>query len=208
LLKLNPDKSDKDFHEMFQAEKEYFDAVKEPSPQSSFAMLYVKRLRVLKEKQQVNHLLNNTYTDDKDRQAFEQVFSTHITYTLPAQIDAYRNHSTIVNTDKEHEYQHSFAIQTRKIEAQRTAASEQLLAIQTEVERLEQEHAISPRWVPGCEEWESALEREALEEYHEKLRALEFLVVQRIAELEKAHAIGTGKPFYSHYTRCGFHVRL
>jgi hypothetical protein len=51
LLKLNPDKDDEDFRAMFQAEKEYFDAVKEASPQSSFAMLYVKRLRVLTEKQ-------------------------------------------------------------------------------------------------------------------------------------------------------------
>jgi hypothetical protein len=134
-------------------------------------------------------------TDYNARQAFEQAFSTTIAYTLPAQIDAYRNHPTIVNTDKEHQYQHSFDVQTRKIEAQRTAASEQLLAVQTEVERLEQEHAISPRWVPECEEWKSAVEREVLEDYHERLRGLEFLVVQRIAELEKAHAIGTGKCF-------------
>ncbi|KAB5587634.1 hypothetical protein CTheo_8927 [Ceratobasidium theobromae] len=181
LQKLNPDKTDKDWRLMFTEECKYFEALKEPSPESSFAMLYVKRLRVLAEKEK----------------NFKQAFSTTFTYTVPTQIDTYRNHSSIRNTKKEHEYQHHFAAQIRKLEAQRAAAAEQLLVVQTEVERLECEHSINPRWTPECDEWKAAIEREALDDYFEALRKLESLVVQRIAELEKAHAVGTGKLDFS-----------
>ncbi|KAB5589883.1 hypothetical protein CTheo_6666 [Ceratobasidium theobromae] len=176
LCKLSPNKTDDDWCSMFNEECKYFEALKEPSAQSSFAMLYVKRLRVLAEKEK----------------AFKLAFHTTFTYTVPGQIDIYRNNPSIRNTDMEHKYQHCFAAQTRKIEAQRTAAAEQLLVVQTEIEHLEKEHAINPRWTPECDEWKMAIEREALDDYHEALRALELLVVQRIAELEKAHAVGTG----------------
>ncbi|QRW26071.1 hypothetical protein RhiXN_11148 [Rhizoctonia solani] len=180
LLKLGRGKSDNDWRAMFESEKQHFEALKDPTPKSLFAMHYVKRLRVLAEK----------------KKAFTDAFSTNMAHTLASHIDIYRKHPSIQNTEQEDEYQHGIATQVRKIEAQRMAASEQLLVIQTEVERLEQEHAINPRWTPGCKEWEAAVEREALEDYHEALRMLELLVIQRIAELEKANAIGTGNVGY------------
>ncbi|CAE6533540.1 unnamed protein product, partial [Rhizoctonia solani] len=176
LGKLGREKSDNDWRAMFESEKRHFEALKEPSPDSSFAMHYVKRLRVLAEK----------------KKAFTDAFSTTMAHTFANHIDTYREHPSVRNTEQEDGYQHKIATQVRKIEAQRTAASEQLLVIQTEVEHLEQENAINPRWAPGCKEWEAAVEREALDDYHEALRTLESLVIQRIAELEKANAIGTG----------------
>ncbi|KAG8682615.1 hypothetical protein FRC11_014649, partial [Ceratobasidium sp. 423] len=175
LRKLGCGKGDDDWRAMFEAEKKHFEALKAPAPNSLFGMHYIKRLRILAKKQA----------------AFTAAFSTTMAHTLPSHIDAYRNHPAIHDTENKNEYQHKIAAQVRKIEAQRRAASEQLLAIQTEVERLEQEHAINPRWEPGCEEWKMAAERKDLEDYHEALRVLELLVIQRIAELEKANAIGT-----------------
>jgi hypothetical protein len=128
-----------------------------------------------------------------NRRAFQEAFQIKIAYSVPTQIDNYRNHPTIQGTDKEDQYQHVFAANTRKLEAQRVAVSEQLEAIQTEVAAMEKEHGIYPRWEPGCEEWDKAIKREALEDYHRSLRELESLVVQRIAELEKAHSVGTGE---------------
>lgn len=128
-----------------------------------------------------------------NRKVFNEVFSIKITYTLPSQIDTYRNHPTVQNTQEEHQYPRLFAAQTRKLEARRTAAAEQLLVIQAEVAALEEQHGISPRWEAGCAEWEAAIKREVLEDYHEALRELELLVVQRIAELEKSNSAGTGK---------------
>jgi hypothetical protein len=131
--------------------------------------------------------------------------STNMESTFPSHIDSYRNHPTVRGTEKEDQYQHKIAAKTRRLEAQRTTATEQLLAIQREVGTLEAEHSISPRWTPGCIEWESAIKREALDEYHDALRDLQSLVVQRIAELDKANSAGTGKQniFWS---ECGPHV--
>jgi hypothetical protein len=90
-------------------------------------------------------------------------------------------------------------VQTRRLEASRTAAAEQLLVIQTEVAVLEQEQGINPRWVPGCAEWEAAAKREAIDHYYKALRELECLVVQRIAELEKMGSVGLGKSLTYHW---------
>lgn len=182
---------------MFHAERDYFESLKSPSPESSFSMLYVKRLRLLAEKQCVFNLCQNTGPEAYAfyRKAFDETFSVKITYSTSEQIDAYRNHPTIRGTEKEGRYHDSFDLQTRKLEAQRTAVTEQLLAIQTEVARMEDERGINPRWVPGCSEWEAAVKREAVEDYHHALRNLESLVVQRIAELEKAHSVRTGELF-------------
>ncbi|KAG8693339.1 hypothetical protein FRC08_009181 [Ceratobasidium sp. 394] len=160
IEKICPKKTGDEWHAMFKKECEYFKTLKAPSPESTFAMRYLKSLRILAEKEKL----------------FSEVFSVTSDHTTPAQMDTY----------------HKLAAKTRKIEARRTAASEQLTAAQVAVAALEEEHSIHPRWTPGCPEWEAAARREAEDHYHEKLRELELLVVQRIAELEKAHLIGTG----------------
>jgi hypothetical protein len=50
IRKLSPGKTDDDWRHMFHEECKYFEGLQDPSPESSFAMLYVKRLRVLAEK--------------------------------------------------------------------------------------------------------------------------------------------------------------
>ncbi|KAG9087653.1 hypothetical protein FS749_002765 [Ceratobasidium sp. UAMH 11750] len=176
LIRLAPDKTNDDLRAMHEEERSYFASLKVPNQESSFAMHYLKRLRVLAEKQQ----------------AWNEAFEANMASITPNMIDTYRNHPTITGTNKEHQYQHNFASQVRKLEARRTATSEQLIVIQTEVARLEAEHDISPRWVPGCVEWEEAAKREKLEDYHQALRELELLVVQRIIEFDKSQAAGTG----------------
>ncbi|KAF8668515.1 hypothetical protein RHS04_08977 [Rhizoctonia solani] len=107
------------------------------------------------------------------KKAFTAAYSTTMAHTTSEHIDAYCKHPLVQNTNKEHAYQRNIEAQVRRLEAQRTAASEQLLVIQKE-------------------EWEAAVKRKALEDYHAALRTLESLVIQRIAELEKSNAIGTG----------------
>ncbi|KAG9092876.1 hypothetical protein FRC06_011763, partial [Ceratobasidium sp. 370] len=176
IQKLNPNNTDDDWRAMFHAERDYFDSLKAPSSDNSFAMLYVKRLRVLAEKQAT----------------FDKVFSVEFVYMLPSNVDYYRSHPDTLRAGGEDQYQHKWETQIRQLEAQRTAATEQLLAVQTEVAKLEEERGINVRWTPGCAEWEAAEKREALDEYHQALRNLESLVVQRIAELEKSHSARTG----------------
>ncbi|EUC65967.1 hypothetical protein RSOL_504150 [Rhizoctonia solani AG-3 Rhs1AP] len=95
-------------------------------------------------------------------------------------IDMYRDHPTVKDTPTEHQYQRKIETQTRKLEAKRRSAAEQLSAIQAEVAQMEQEHAINPRWTPECDEWKVAVQREASEGYYQALRRLELLVVQRL----------------------------
>ncbi|KAG9121355.1 hypothetical protein FRC07_002716 [Ceratobasidium sp. 392] len=170
INKLCPDKTDEDWRIMFEEERKYLESLKAPSVESTFAMLYVQRLRILNEKQQ----------------AFRDVFGVEIERTTPAEMDS------TCRLSKGQNYYHKSAADTRRLEARRTAASEQLATAQVEVATLEREHGISPRWVPGCTEWIAAEKQEAQNCYHNALRNLELLVVQRIAELEKAHLMGTG----------------
>ncbi|KAG9121164.1 hypothetical protein FRC07_002992 [Ceratobasidium sp. 392] len=170
IKKLCPDKTDEDWRIMFEEERKYLESLKAPSDKSAFAMLYVQRLRILNEKQR----------------AFREVFGIEIELTTPADMDPARQSSK-----GQHSY-HKSATNTRRLEARRTAAYEQLAAAQVEVATLESEHSISPRWSPGCAEWVAAEKREAQNRYYDALRDLELLVVQRIAELEKSHLMGTG----------------
>jgi hypothetical protein len=57
IEKLSPNTTDEEWRTMFHAEQDYFESLKTPSPENTFAMLYVKRLRVLAEKQYVVLLL-------------------------------------------------------------------------------------------------------------------------------------------------------
>ncbi|KAG8701352.1 hypothetical protein FRC09_005418 [Ceratobasidium sp. 395] len=164
IRKLCPDKTDDDWRAMFEAERSYFNTLQAPSPESSFAMDYLKALRNLTEKQK----------------AFNAAFEISAEHTPSTEMGNGNNtYSRLVS-------------RTQKLETQRRHTSEQLSAAQVEVAALERERSINPRWTPGCAEWEAAVEREAREHYYEKLRYLELLVVQRIAELEKTHMMGTG----------------
>ncbi|KAG8713748.1 hypothetical protein FRC11_011155, partial [Ceratobasidium sp. 423] len=176
LKKINAKNTDDDWFSMFDEERKYFDSLIKPSEESDFKMNYVKCLRTLALR-------------EKD---FHEAFGIKLAHTLPAHIDAYRNHPAVKNTPKENQYHRPIETQTRKLEAKRTAAAEQLRSIQIEVARIEQDHEISPRWTPESPEWKAAVEREDSEGYHSALRNLESLVVQRLRELEKTHSAGTG----------------
>ncbi|CAE6465247.1 unnamed protein product [Rhizoctonia solani] len=176
LKEINAKNTDDDWSSMFEEERKYFDSLIKPSKESDFKMNYVKCLRTLALR-------------EKD---FHEAFGIKLAHTLPAHIDTYRNHPTVKDTPKENQYQRPIETQSRKLEAKRTAAAEQLHYIQIEVARIEQDHEISPRWTPESPEWKAAVEREALESYHSALRNLESLVVQRLRELEKTHSAGTG----------------
>ncbi|QRW15389.1 hypothetical protein RhiLY_14388 [Ceratobasidium sp. AG-Ba] len=172
ILKLCPEKCDDDWRAMFQEERRYYESLKAPSEGSTFAMGYVRQLRNLTEKEKT----------------FNHVFSTNLNFSAPLQIEM--TDSQALQSGSRF-YQRS-AASTRKLEAERVAASEQLAVAQIEVSTTEREHSIFPRWTPGCPEWQAAVKREQLNDYLEALRDLELLVVQRIAELEKAHLVGTG----------------
>lgn len=124
------------------------------------------------------------YLTQAYRKAYDEAFKIKITYTLPSQIDSYQNYPTIRGMSKEDDYYRTFEKCTRQLETRRAVVTDQLLAIQTEVARMEEERGIHPRWQPGCPEWEAAIKREALENYQEALR------VQRIVELGDAHGNG------------------
>ncbi|KAG8705241.1 hypothetical protein FRC08_001757 [Ceratobasidium sp. 394] len=158
---------------MFDAERSYLESLKTPNPSSDFAVQYVRKLRLLAEKQA----------------AHNKVFGATIVYSQ-SDIDNYRNQPGVKDTNKEHQYQHKIASDTRKREAQRRAASEQLMVVLEEVAKMEEEGVVDKRWEPGCPEWEAAVQREELDEYYKTLRDVELLMVQRITELDKAHSAG------------------
>ncbi|KAG8703208.1 hypothetical protein FRC09_004300 [Ceratobasidium sp. 395] len=172
---LCPGKTDKYWLEMYNAERKYLESLKLPNPESNFAVCYLRKLRVLAEKQA----------------AQKKAFDINIVYTHSSDIDQYRNQPGVKGTKQADQYQHKLAAETRKLEAKRSAASEQLMVVMEEVAKMEAEAGITERWTPGCPEWEAAVEREGLEDYHDALRDLELLIVQRIAELDKAHSAGT-----------------
>ncbi|KAB5588232.1 hypothetical protein CTheo_8328 [Ceratobasidium theobromae] len=173
---LNPHGTEEMWHLYVQAERDYYGALEHPPPDNAFSILYIKRLRVLLEKEK----------------AFNEVFSTEYAYVLPGMIEKFRHHPKVQGTATEDTYQDVIARNTRQLESKRTAATEQLLAIQTEVSQLELEYEISPRWTPGCSEWIAAEKLEALSDFHAALDSLERGTIQRLMELKKANVSGTG----------------
>ncbi|KAJ3729773.1 hypothetical protein C8R42DRAFT_570096 [Lentinula raphanica] len=61
-----------------------------------------------------------------------------------------------------------------------------------DIQALEQKLEISVRWVPGCEEWESARKAVKEAEYRKALDRLEQLLVSRIFEMSRLNVAGTG----------------
>ncbi|KAB5588154.1 hypothetical protein CTheo_8400 [Ceratobasidium theobromae] len=176
LQELDPYGTEEMWRSYVQAERDYYQALKHPHPESAFSIMYIKRLRVLHEKEK----------------AFREVYSVEYAYMIPEMIEKFRNRPDIQGTNQASNYQNTIAKNTRQLESKRTAATEQLLAIQTEVSQLELEHNINPRWSPGGPEWIAAEKLEAHSDFHAALDNLEHTTIQRLMELEKANVSGTG----------------
>ncbi|KAG9074397.1 hypothetical protein FRC06_010724, partial [Ceratobasidium sp. 370] len=82
IEKIWPKKTSDDWRAMFEKERECCKTLKAPNPESTFAMRYLKSLRVLAEKEKI----------------FLEVFSVTGDHMTPAQMDTY--HKLAVNTRK------------------------------------------------------------------------------------------------------------
>ncbi|KAG8688508.1 hypothetical protein FRC08_011398 [Ceratobasidium sp. 394] len=85
-----------------------------------------------------------------------------------------------------------------QLELRRQSTLEQLLTLQSAVEKLEAEHGITERWVQGSAEWVEAQHVRANQHYYQCLDNLEQLVVRRILEINRAGHANTNYKMRTH----------
>ncbi|KAG8700478.1 hypothetical protein FRC08_004676 [Ceratobasidium sp. 394] len=85
-----------------------------------------------------------------------------------------------------------------QLELKRQSTLDQLLTLQSAVEKLESEHGITERWTPGSTEWVDAQHLRANQRYYQCLDDLEHLVVGRILEMNRAGRSGTNYKMRAH----------
>lgn len=103
------------------------------------------------------------------------------------------------------EASHQTANQATSIKSQKRAlqlardAFEVVITLQKSIQSIEARLNIEDRWKPGSEEYSKALEYLRHRDYYIAVDKLEGLVVQRLFELSKANASGTGNILLLYY---------
>jgi hypothetical protein len=151
-------------------------------------------------------MLNVTFTNNasKARQSTSESNTTSLYYFVCRKqsksflftLFSHRNNMTHISRERLAECEALAVPPTRNSKARhetsRLDALDRVSQLQSEASLVEKELDISERWAPEHPRWEVCMKTAAELKYDQALNKLEGLVVQRLAELKKAHMARTG----------------
>lgn len=88
--------------------------------------------------------------------------------------------------------------QVKKLNKQRRDAWKKYTTTEAAVIALEDALGVTERWTADAQQYKAALQKSTEREWRRALDKLELLMIQRMFELAKAHAFGTGAPCVPH----------
>lgn len=153
--------SNDDLDQFEKEELEYFSQVAEEDPKDLCAVLYVERLQEM---------------DVLEAQA-QQAKDQFISYTSKSGSDAF-NYNRNLSTG-------------RRLDTEQRHANERFSRVFEDVCNLEVSMGITVRWTPSTPEWIAAVKYSHERVYHRASKRLQFLLTQRLLELQKMNVTQT-----------------